>query len=409
MPLQGTITEVLEMLTALSNSYPTFPDARLHEVIAGLDSVGPESPEWNIMLAKTNPSLYLSNNAFESPHKGQRRLILRNQRHISAVAQGLAAILALKPKAETEAKQFAEWHKEAEEILRSMLNHRQLNPLARPEVLRVYASSKPNDLRETIVKNLTEKDAVVRSTAADLLGDLPPSEENTKTLIDALPIAFQDSLNDAALSILDSLAKQKNDKANDAIKSALAARDYLVRWRAIDLLKRNGVGDFTAQRYPVKSQFTETDYREALALKNVRAVVETDKGAFTIQLRPDVAPLNVLSFVRLARRGYFNGITWHRVVSNFVIQGGDPRGDGNGGPGYALRCEINQLPYERGAVGMALSGKDTGGSQWFVTHSPQPHLDGGYTVFGNVTAGMETVDKIARGDKIRRVKILVER
>jgi cyclophilin family peptidyl-prolyl cis-trans isomerase len=182
-----------------------------------------------------------------------------------------------------------------------------------------------------------------------------------------------------------------------------------VRWRAIDLLKRNGVGDFSAQKFPVKSQWTEADYREALALKNVKALVETDKGTFTIQLRPDVAPLNVLSFVRLARRGYFNGITWHRVVPNFVIQGGDPRGDGNGGPGYSLRCEINQLAYERGAVGMALSGKDTGGSQWFVTHSPQPHLDGGYTVFGNVTQGLETVDKIARGDKIRRIRILVGR
>jgi cyclophilin family peptidyl-prolyl cis-trans isomerase len=116
--------------------------------------------------------------------------------------------------------------------------------------------------------------------------------------------------------------------------------------------------------------------------------------------------LTVLSFVRLARRGYFNGIVWHRVVPNFVIQGGDPRGDGNGGPGYALRCEINQVAYDRGAVGMALSGKDTGGSQWFVTHSPQPHLDGGYTVFGNVIQGLETVDKIARGDKIRRIRII---
>ena len=95
----------------------------------------------------------------------------------------------------------------------------------------------------------------------------------------------------------------------------------------------------------------------------------------------------------------------HRVVPNFVIQDGDPRGDGNGGPGYQIRCEINLAPYARGAVGMALSGKDTGGSQWFVTHSPQPHLDGGYTVFGNVISGMETVDNIARGDVVRSIVI----
>ena len=93
------------------------------------------------------------------------------------------------------------------------------------------------------------------------------------------------------------------------------------------------------------------------------------------------------------------------MVPGFVIQGGDPRGDGNGGPGYTLRCEIGQRPYGRGAVGMALSGKDTGGSQFFITHSPQPHLDGGYTVFGWVAAGMDVVDKIRPGDVIERVEI----
>lgn len=124
-----------------------------------------------------------------------------------------------------------------------------------------------------------------------------------------------------------------------------------------------------------------------------------------IELLPEEAPLTVDNFIKLARRRYFNGITIHRVVPNFVIQDGDPRGDGNGGPGYQIRCEINQLPFKRGAVGMALSGKDTGGSQWFVTHSPQPQLDGGYTVFGNIVAGMDVVDSIARGDVIRSIAI----
>ncbi len=137
----------------------------------------------------------------------------------------------------------------------------------------------------------------------------------------------------------------------------------------------------------------------------MRAIVSTTRGSFTIELLPDDAPLTVNNFVHLAKRGYFKGITVHRVVPNFVIQGGDPRGDGNGGPGYQIRCEINQLPFERGAVGMALSGKDTGGSQWFVTHSPQPHLDGGYTVFGGVVSGMEVVDGITRGDVIRDIVI----
>jgi cyclophilin family peptidyl-prolyl cis-trans isomerase len=154
---------------------------------------------------------------------------------------------------------------------------------------------------------------------------------------------------------------------------------------------------------------TDADYRQALSRKNgtVKAVVTTEKGAFTIDLLPEDAPLTVDNFVKLARTGYFNGIEVHRVVANFVMQDGDQRGDGNGGPGWSIRCEINMVPYERGAVGMALSGKDTGGSQWFVTHSPQPHLDGGYTVFGRVNEiGMKIVDNIVRGDRILSVKII---
>jgi cyclophilin family peptidyl-prolyl cis-trans isomerase len=154
---------------------------------------------------------------------------------------------------------------------------------------------------------------------------------------------------------------------------------------------------------------SDLDYRRALSRKNgfVKAVLTTGKGTFTIDFLPEDAPLTVDNFIKLARAGYFNGLEVHRVVPNFVMQDGDPRGDGNGGPGWSIRCEINMVPYERGAVGMALSGKDTGGSQWFVTHSPQPHLDGGYTVFGKVNeTGMKVVDNIVRGDKIINVRVI---
>ena len=169
----------------------------------------------------------------------------------------------------------------------------------------------------------------------------------------------------------------------------------------------NGDGDFALHIGIVQTRNTTADYERALARigKRVNAVVTTSKGMFTIALLPDEAPLTVDNFIQLAKRGYFGGFTIHRVVPNFVVQDGDPRGDGNGGPGYQIRCEINEVPYNRGAVGMALSGKDTGGSQWFVTHSPQPHLDGGYTVFGNVVSGMEVVDSIVRGDIIRSISI----
>jgi cyclophilin family peptidyl-prolyl cis-trans isomerase len=255
--------------------------------------------------------------------------------------------------------------------------------------------------------HLKDTDIIVRGTAADILGDLPPSEENTRALAAAWPQTASDALNDAALSILDAFGKQKTSTANDLLKQALKSPDHLVRRRAVTLLKANGVGDFSAQIGTVQTRNTDADYKRALARigKSTQAVVTTSKGSFTIDLLPDAAPLTVDNFVQLAQRDYFRNITIHRVVPNFVIQDGDPRGDGNGGPGYQIRCEINQLLYDRAAVGMALSGKDTGGSQWFVTHSPQPHLDGGYTVFGRVVAGMDVVDRIVRGDVIQSLTI----
>ena len=107
----------------------------------------------------------------------------------------------------------------------------------------------------------------------------------------------------------------------------------------------------------------------------------------------------------LARRGYFDGIVFHRIVPNFVVQAGDPRGDGEGGPGYAIRDELSDLPFLRGTVGMALSWPDTGGSQFFITHAPQPHLDGRYAIFGRVVAGMEVVDRLRRWDRIEKVRV----
>ena len=117
------------------------------------------------------------------------------------------------------------------------------------------------------------------------------------------------------------------------------------------------------------------------------------------------APFTVWNFMALARSGFFNGLTFHRVVSNFVVQGGDPHGDGAGGPGYTIRDEINQRPYLRGTIGMALDWRDTGGSQFFITHAPQPHLDGRYTVFGDVVNGMDVVDRIQPRDVIQRIQI----
>ncbi|HEX2166416.1 MAG TPA: peptidylprolyl isomerase [Longimicrobiales bacterium] len=137
-----------------------------------------------------------------------------------------------------------------------------------------------------------------------------------------------------------------------------------------------------------------------------RAIIGTTHGDIVLELAAAHAPLTVHNFISLIERGYYRGTRWHRVVPNFVIQDGDPRGDGSGGPGYAIRDEINPLRYMRGTLGMALSGPDTGGSQFFITHLPQPHLDGGYTVFGNVVGGMDVVDRVVQDDPIVSMRVV---
>jgi cyclophilin family peptidyl-prolyl cis-trans isomerase/HEAT repeat protein len=257
---------------------------------------------------------------------------------------------------------------------------------------------------------LKEKDIIVRATAANILAE-QPREAHLAPLVAALAQSANDSANDARLAILTAISKHKKPEAVEAVKSALGDQDHLVRRHAVDLLKQMGAGDGADRVGVVQTGHGKAFYQRVVARldKKVTATIHTAKGRIRIELFPQDAPITVDSFITLARKGFFNGLTFHRVVPNFVIQGGDPRGDGEGGPGYQIRCEINKRPYARGAVGMALSGKDTGGSQFFITHSPQPHLDGGYTVFGQVVVGMEVVDSVTRGDVIRRVEIFESR
>ena len=152
-------------------------------------------------------------------------------------------------------------------------------------------------------------------------------------------------------------------------------------------------------------------YREVVERTREPRIVEvvTAAGTFRVELACREAPLTCLSFLHLAGQGFYDGLTFHRVVPDFVVQGGDPRGDGFGGPPFTLRDEINRLRYERGTVGMALAGLDTGGSQFFVTLAPQPHLDGGYTALGRVVAGDEVLDRILPGAAILRVREVAAR
>lgn len=138
-----------------------------------------------------------------------------------------------------------------------------------------------------------------------------------------------------------------------------------------------------------------------------KAAIETEKGVIDLELYPQYAPKTVNNFIFLAREGFYDGVLFHRVISNFMIQGGDPTGTGRGGPGYRFEDEVdgNPLKHEMGVISMANAGPGTNGSQFFITHSPQPHLNGKHTVFGKVIAGQEVMDKIKQGDSMIKVEI----
>jgi cyclophilin family peptidyl-prolyl cis-trans isomerase/HEAT repeat protein len=360
--------------------------------------------ETAMALARVSPRLFVQDllgAAASAPAKAAGEQLKWN--HLATLARGIGELARV-----AATTTFAEDKAAAEAALRFLREHLpSAPPLALPELLRALAAFKPPDLRSVLLAHLRHQDVIVRAATAELLAETPADDEARRALVEALVFALKDSENDAALAILDALAKHGTPEATAAIRGAASTPDYIVRRRALALLRAAGHADPNLRAEPVQSRLTMADYRRSIARMNktVTATVETSRGTFTIELLPREAPLTVDNFIQLARKGFFNGLYFHRVVPNFVIQDGDPRGDGTSAPGWQIRCEINLVPYERGTVGMALSGKDTGGSQWFVTHSPQPHLDGGYTVFGRVTAGLDVVDRIARGDRILRIAI----
>ena len=137
-----------------------------------------------------------------------------------------------------------------------------------------------------------------------------------------------------------------------------------------------------------------------------QVTLQTEKGAIVLELAEDDAPNTVANFIGLAEKGYYDGLVFHRVIPDFMIQGGCPDGDGRGGPGYVIADEISpNLRHTRGVISMANAGPNTGGSQFFITHVPCPHLDGKHAIFGKVTSGMEVVDTIRKGDEITKVTV----
>ncbi|NPD25607.1 peptidylprolyl isomerase [Corallococcus exiguus] len=273
------------------------------------------------------------------------------------------------------------------------------------------------------VPYLNHVSPIVRGAALDALAERPVPEAlapiraligGGDAVVAGLAAAAAGKLKDAeALPALEALADRvpKEPDLAEAVAGALvvlkgrAAEPRLREWLThphanVRRIAAESLTSLTGQ--PVHSARVELPpetYRPPAAPPGTTLTLRTRKGDITVLLDPD-APLTGGNLMALAKKGYFRGITFHRVVPDFVAQGGDPRGDGEGGPGYSIRCEMTRRPYARGTVGMALSGKDTGGSQFFFTHSPQPHLDGRYTAFGEVTQGMDVVDALLEGTVI---------
>jgi cyclophilin family peptidyl-prolyl cis-trans isomerase/HEAT repeat protein len=419
--------ELLEIATTLGRLLPNSNDENALKFLQDFRALDKfQSPETEIAFARVAPEKYVSE--FKTKNSGYA-----DWRVATAYAQGLGDLATSEnPSLKLNAAQTLTAYVGGM-VTGVKTAYQGEMTKALPELVRALAAFKPDNLDEILRSMFDNPDVFLRATTAELIGERPLTEENFKALEKAFTKAFlmDKDYNDAQLALMDALFKLDRKKATANLLLALNSKDYIVRKKAFELLRTKdlekdlpgiptmleaaaGKGQERVLPYSYGSRLgqilnTPADYARAVSRKNgqVKATITTEKGAFTIDFFPEDAPLAVDNFIKLARAGYYNNVSIHRVVPNFVMQDGDPRGDGNGGPGWQIRCEINTISYERGAVGMALSGKDTGGSQWFVTHSQQPHLDGGYTVFGRVNeSDMKIVDNLARGDKILSVRIV---
>ncbi|MDH3890685.1 MAG: peptidylprolyl isomerase [candidate division Zixibacteria bacterium] len=261
-----------------------------------------------------------------------------------------------------------------------------------------------------IKKALADPDWVLQTLAVDhiqsaRLSSYLPQLSGMMATASVLEIDLRRSLVQVARAFLDQ--ETENADATLILMNSLMDSEYIVR-REAAIVYKDVLGEDRFGIVPPAPARIEIDAIHEGFKKyqpNPYAVIGTSKGDVELELFYDVAPLTVLNFIELAKSGLYDGLVFHRVVPGFVVQGGDPRGDGWGGPPWQIRCEYSGEPYQRGTVGIATSGQDTGGSQFFITLSPQPRLEARYTVFGQVTAGMEVVDQIVRGDLIQKIVI----
>lgn len=262
---------------------------------------------------------------------------------------------------------------------------------------------------EASVRSLQSSDVALVTTSASVLGDsLFLRRASVLPLIAALDKTRVPDDVEAIQEICSTLGKLKDDRAVEPLIHRLDRKD-----RSVAIAAASALQSITGKNYNDRIPdyfepiYTDYDFNFLHSLPDsVKVKIWTDRGEITAELYKNYAPFTVMSFIKLVRKGIYRGLTFHRIVPNFVVQGGDPRGDGWGGPGYSIRSEFSPLTYEAGTLGIASAGKDTEGSQFFITQSPQPHLDGRYTIFGKVLSGMDVVNSLQLDDHIVDIKIL---
>lgn len=294
-----------------------------------------------------------------------------------------------------------------ERTLRQMTSHRR--PAVRMAALAALAKS-GTKVMGVLRQALGDPDMPVVATAATLLADYPGSQAAASAANDAALAAAWERASTArnwevAQDILRAMVAVKAPSRVRAAEQAVSSGQLAMARAGVAILRKQG-RVIEVPVPPLPAVDAAAAERWAPSTDEPRVAIDTEVGTIVVRLLPRWAPRTVGNFSRLAREGAFDGLTLHRVVANFVVQGGDPRGDGWGGPGYTIRCENNPVSYRTGTVGMALAGKDTGGSQWFITHAPQPHLYGTYSVFGQVEKGQRVVDRIVAGDRILKIREL---
>ncbi len=272
----------------------------------------------------------------------------------------------------------------------------------------VEALPKLNDPRATgiYLRALASGDEVLTATAIqNLAADSLRRRQYVPQMIEAFQRLKTPIDVEVAQIIFQSMASCGDASVVPLLEGALRSPDRAFAQAALAPLKTLTGRDYSNQLPVATAPHVQWTWEDIKKLSGLKAAIRTERGDIGLEFFPEDAPLTVLNFVRLAEKNFYDGLLVHRVVPNFVIQAGDPRGDMWGSPGYAIRSEFSALRYTRGTVGMASAGPDTEGSQFFIVHSEQPRLDGRYTIFAHVTQGMDVVDALQVGDVIEDVAI----